>query len=108
MEKCTNQADPAIPSLPRPGDTDEDVDATNEGEDEEASVGSSDEEEELEEGMWALKRVFTVKELKKKKPIMCQTGDEGDCCLVACSEWRSRDETGALVSWNSCLDCQEA
>ena len=63
---------------------------------------TDEEEEEGVGGMWELTKIYTVKELKKSKPIMCSTED---CILVACSRWES---TEGGMPWNSCLDCQEA
>jgi hypothetical protein len=100
-DKCTNDDDPVMPNVPRvPGgepttacpsmSSDADGDATDE--EEEEGVG----------GMWDLTKIYTVKELKKSKPIMCSTED---CNLVACSRWES---TEGGKPWNSCLHCQAA
>jgi hypothetical protein len=65
-------------------------------------VTNKEEEEEEEGEMWELTKIYTVKELKKSKPIMCSTKD---CKLVACSMWKP---TEGGKPWNSCLVCQEA
>jgi hypothetical protein len=85
-DKCRLVACSICPSM----SSDADGDATDE------------EEEEGVDGMWELIKIYTVKELKKSKPIMCST--EG-CNHVACSRWES---TEGGKPWNSCLDCQEA
>jgi hypothetical protein len=59
-------------------------------------------EEDKVDEQWELTKIYTVKELKKTKHIMCSTED---CILVACSRWES---TEGGMPWNSCLDCQEA
>ena len=56
----------------------------------------------IDEDMWVLRRVFTVKELKNKNSIICNCFGDGKCDLVACSEWRSKDDY-----CYSCIDCQE-
>ena len=58
--------------------------------------------EKLKEGDWALNRVFNVIELSRIHPVMCQWVAEGECDLVACSEWRTNNR-----GWFCCLDCQE-
>ena len=63
---------------------------------------TDEEEEEGVGGMWELTKIYTVKELKKSKPIMCSTED---CNHLACSRWVSIE---GGTPWNSCLDCQEA
>ena len=63
---------------------------------------TDEEEEEGVGGMWELTKIYTVKELKKSKPIMCSTED---CNHIACSRWVSIE---GGTPWNSCLDCQEA
>jgi hypothetical protein len=63
---------------------------------------TDEEEEEGVGGMWELTKIYTVKELKKSKPIMCWTED---CNHTACSRWESIE---GGKPWNSCLDCQEA
>jgi hypothetical protein len=63
---------------------------------------TDEEEEEGVGGMWELTKIYTVKELKKSKPIMCSTED---CNHIACSRW---DSIEGGTPWNSCLDCQEA
>ena len=63
---------------------------------------TDEEEEEGVGGMWELTKIYTVKELKKSKPIMCSTED---CNRIACSRWVSIE---GGKPWNSCLDCQEA
>jgi hypothetical protein len=60
------------------------------------------EEEEGVDGMWELTKIYTVKELKKSKPIMCSTKG---CNHVACSKWESTE--GGVIC-HTCVDCQEA
>ena len=63
---------------------------------------TDEEEEEGVGGMWELTKIYTVKELKKSKPIMCSTEN---CNHIVCSRWESIE---GGKPWNSCLDCQEA
>lgn len=105
MEKCTNLVEPELPNLPsviggevrgtkaseKAGSDDANDSPCNENDEDEDDFG---------EVLWELKKVFSVKELTKTKPMRCKTDD---CNLLACSVWKSSE--GA--SWYSCLDCQE-
>ena len=53
---------------------------------------------------WDLTKIFTIRELLKAKPTMCDRANDGkvNCGLVACSRWESNGQK----PWNSCLDCQ--
>lgn len=57
-----------------------------------------------DEAEWDLNKIYTIKELNKKKPTMCDRANDGDvnCGLVACSRWKSKGQK----PWNTCLDCQ--
>ena len=87
-------------------DDDEEEDA---GEDTEivANDDDGDDEEEGEEQQWELTKIMTIKELNKKKPMLCDYSKEengGTCQLVACSKWK---DTKGDETWFSCLDCQQ-
>jgi hypothetical protein len=108
--------------MSRNGDTDTDADANNEEEMEENSPsnddgvaraadasGSGNEGHGEENGneyeeMWELKKVLTVEDITKAKPIMCN----GNACPnVACSVYQSTLDTNGTNAWFSCVDCQE-
>ena len=57
-----------------------------------------------DEAEWDLTKIYTIKELNKKKPTMCGRANDGEvnCGLVACSRWESKGQK----PWNTCLDCQ--
>ena len=105
MEKCTNLVEPELPNLPSVigGEVGGKKISDKAGSDNvnEATSNDNDEDEDGDgEVLWELKKVFSVKELTKTKPMRCKTDD---CNLLACSVWKSSE--GA--SWYSCLDCQE-
>jgi hypothetical protein len=105
MEKCTNLVEPELPNLPSVigGEVGGKKISDKAGSDNvnEATSNDNDEDEDGDgEVLWELKKVFSVKELTKSKPMRCKTDD---CNLLACSVWKSSE--GA--SWYSCLDCQE-
>jgi len=73
-------------------------------EEEEEGSASDDDTATGDGAEWDLTKIYTIKELNKKKPTMCDRADDGDvnCGLVACSRWESKGQ----APWNSCLDCQ--
>ena len=50
---------------------------------------------------WKLRKIYSMDELMKSKPIMCSNFD---CDLVACSRWESTEDGNP---WFLCLNCQE-
>lgn len=105
MDKCTQLVDPVLPNLPssiggevvggtKASDGNEE---TNNDDAEEAADDADDDDGEV---LWELKKVFSIKELTKSKPMKCKTDD---CDRLACSVWKSSEGD----SWYSCLDCQE-
>lgn len=107
IEKCTESDDPDMPSLPSSvgGELKENKVSGKTGYDVVNNVPNPEDDDydgEADDGeiLWELKKVFTVKELTKSKPMRCKTDD---CDLLACSVWKSSD--GA--TWYTCLDCQE-
>ena len=105
MDKCTQLVDPVMPNLPssigvevmggtKASDGNE---ATSNDDTEEAADDADDDDGEV---LWELKKVFSIKELTKSKPMKCKTDD---CDRLACSVWKSSEGD----SWYSCLDCQE-
>mmetsp|Transcript_24282 Transcript_24282/g.51509 ORF Transcript_24282/g.51509 Transcript_24282/m.51509 type:complete len:1060 (+) Transcript_24282:126-3305(+) len=126
IEKCTKYESPEMPNLPSGTDaarggapaTSEEGATTKEDkssdDDKNANAGksasnkngssSNDKEDEDEYELWDLKKVFSAKELKKKKPTMCSYRNYNGCDLVACSVWVSNKDP---EPWYSCLDCQQ-
>lgn len=71
----------------------------------EEEEGKNEEEEEEEEEMWELKKVMTVDEIKRPKPVMCM----GNACPnVACSVYQSTLDTNCTEAWFTCVNCQES
>ncbi|KAL7550777.1 hypothetical protein ACHAWF_013987 [Thalassiosira exigua] len=119
-ERCTNAADPAMPDLPtgatedaEGSDAEEDGSSSGEagGGEGEASAEGEEEEDEApaakpyesgDEETWELAVIFSAKEIRKSKPIMCMSDH---CDLVACSEWKCNVPDEPV--WRTCLDCQE-
>ena len=98
---------PNMPNLPTGEDEEEEAAAPAVDAEEEEDVSVAEEEESEASGAeeeWDLTKIFTIKELNKKKPTMCDRANDGDvnCGLVACSRWESEGR----APWNSCLDCQ--
>jgi len=110
LDKCTRLDDPVMPDLPsgtaasgEKATTEEDK-SSDDAADVDADDGSSSNDEGDGEEVWELKKVFSVKELKKSKPTMCShCGTDEECDLVACSVWVSSLDG----NWFSCLDHQE-
>ena len=92
-EEDNEEEEAAAPAV----DAEEDEEEVSVAEEEESEASGAEEE-------WDLTKIFTIKELNKKKPIMCDRANDGDvnCGLVACSRWESKGQ----APWNSCLDCQ--
>jgi hypothetical protein len=81
-------------------------DEEEEGNDEEENLeedGNEGDEEEGEE-MWELKKIFTVEEITKAKPVMC---GGTSCPNAACSVYQSDRDTNCVRAWFTCVDCQE-
>lgn len=78
--------------------------ATKQPDKEEEDSASDDDTATGDEEEWDLTKIFTIKELNKKKPTMCDRANDGNvnCGLVACSRWESKGQK----PWNTCLDCQ--
>jgi len=109
LDKCTRLDDPVMPDLPsgtaasgEKATTEEDK-SSDDAADVDADDGSSSNDKGDGEEVWELKKVFSVKELKKSKPNMCSHCGTDECELVACSVVSSLDGN----RWFSCLDHQE-